>query len=201
VTAIALSNDALRRRARVLAVATIAWNATEAVVAISAGAVADSTALIGFGLDSTIEVSAAVIALWYLAGVDSSREQRATRLLACSFFALAAYVTFESVRDLLTGGESDASMVGIVLAAISLVVMPALAAAKRRTGQALGSTALVTESKQTLLCTYLSAILLGGLVLRATVGWTWADPVAALGIALLAAREGRDAWRGDACCP
>jgi divalent metal cation (Fe/Co/Zn/Cd) transporter len=199
VTAVSLDPDALRRRARWLAVGTIAWNAIEAVVAITAGAVAGSAALIGFGLDSSIEVGAAAVALWYLAG-DESRERRALRLIGTSFFALAAYVTFEAVRDLVTGDDPDTSMVGIALAAASLVVMPALARAKRRTGVALGSRALVAEASETTLCAYLSGILLAGLVLRATIGWTWADPLAAIGIALLAAREGREAWRGDTCC-
>lgn len=196
----AVDTRALRRRARVLALATIAWNTVEAIVAISAGAVAGSTALIGFGLDSSIEVSAAAVALWYLAGGDESRERRALRLIGLSFFALAAYIAFEAGRDLLTGGDADTSAVGVVLAAASLVVMPLLARAKRRTGEALGSRALLAESNETALCAYLSAILLVGLVLRATVGWTWADPLAALGIALLAVREGRDAWRGEDCC-
>lgn len=199
MTAVALEHGPLRRRARWLAVGTIAWNAIEAVVAITAGAVAGSAALIGFGLDSSIEVGAAAVTLWYLAG-DESRERRALRLIGASFFALAAYVTFEAVRDLVSGDDADTSMVGIALAAVSLVVMPALARAKRRTGIALGSRALVAEANETILCAYLSAILLAGLVLRAAVGWTWADPVAAIGIAILAAREGRDAWRGDTCC-
>lgn len=180
--------------------ATIGWNAIEAVVAISAGAIAGSSALIGFGLDSTVEVSAAAVALWYLAGIDEERERRALRLIGLSFFALAAYVTFDAGRDLLTDAEAETSAVGIVLAAVSLIVMPLLARAKRSTGERLGSRALIAESSQSKLCAYLSAILLAGLVLRATAGWTWADPIAALGIALLAAREGREAWRGEECC-
>lgn len=199
MSAVGLEHAALRRRARWLAGATVAWNAVEAVVAIAAGAVAGSAALIGFGLDSSIEVGAAVVTLWYLAG-DESRERRALRLIGASFFALAAYVTFEAARDLVTGADAETSVVGIFLAAVSLVVMPALAVAKRRTGSALGSRALVAEANETALCAYLSAILLAGLALRATVGWTWADPVAAIGIAILAAREGREAWRGDTCC-
>jgi len=191
---------ALERRARLLALATIGWNLVEAVVAITAGAVAGSSALIGFGLDSTVEVGAAAVALWYLAGVDEEREHRALRMIGVSFFALAAYIVFDAGRDLLTGADPDTSAVGIVLAALSLLVMPLLAAAKRRTGQRLGSRALVAESAETQLCAYLSAILLVGLVLRATVGWTWADPLAALGIAVLAAREGREAWKGEDCC-
>lgn len=191
----------LRQRARWLALATIGWNVIEAVVAIAAGAVASSSALVGFGLDSSVEVVASVVALWYLAGVDEEREHRALRLIGMSFFALAAYVSFDAVRDLLGGGDADTSGVGIVLAALSLLVMPLLARAKRRTGEAMGSRALVAESQETQLCAYLSAILLAGLVVRATLGWTWADPIAALGIAALAVREGREAWRGeDTCC-
>lgn len=199
----ALGTDAqlaLKRRARLLALATIGWNAIEAVVAITAGAVAGSSALVGFGLDSTVEVSASIVALWYLAGLDEEREHRALRLIGGSFFALAAYITFDAGRHLLTGATAETSTVGIVLAALSLIVMPLLARAKRRTGEKVGSRALVAESAETQLCAYLSAILLLGLVLRATVGWTWADPLAALGIALLAGREGRDAWRGEDCC-
>jgi divalent metal cation (Fe/Co/Zn/Cd) transporter len=166
-----------------LVLATIGWNTIEAVVAVAAGAVAGSSALVGFGLDSAIEVSAAAVALWCLAGVDEAREQRALRLIGGSFFALAAYVTFDAGWALVT-----------------LLVMPVLARAKRTTGEKLGSRALVAESAETRLCAYLSAVLLVGLLLRATVGWTWADPLAALGIALLAAREGREAWRGEDCC-
>lgn len=194
------AQHALRRRARWLALATIGWNVVEAVVAITAGAMAGSSALIGFGLDSSVEVSASVVALWYLAGVDEKRERRALRLIGVSFFALAAYITFDAGRALITGAQAETSMVGIVLAALSLIVMRWLARAKRSTGERLGSRALIAESAETQLCAYLSAILLAGLVLRATVGWTWADPIAALGIALLAAREGREAWRGEDCC-
>jgi divalent metal cation (Fe/Co/Zn/Cd) transporter len=201
VTALtATTQAALKRRARLLALATIAWNVIEAVVAITAGAIASSSALIGFGLDSSVEVGASVVALWYLAGVDEEREQRALRIIGVSFFALAAYITFDAGGDLLTGGDADSSTVGIVLAALSLLVMPLLAFAKRRTGEQLGSRALIAESAETQLCAYLSAILLAGLLLRATVGWTWADPLAALGIAALAVREGREAWRGEECC-
>lgn len=191
---------ALQRRARVLAQATIGWNTVEAVVAIVAGAAAGSVALIGFGLDSIVEVNASVVALWYLAGVDEERELRARRLIAVSFFALAAYVTFDAARHLLTDAESSTSVVGIALSALSLLVMPTLAYAKRRTGERLGSRALVAEAAETKLCAYLSAIVLVGLVVRATIGWTWADPLAALGVAYLAFREGREAWRGEDCC-
>ena len=191
----------LGRRARLLAGASVGYNVVEAVIAITAGVVAGSVALVGFGLDSVVEVSSGLIILWqFRHRLPESREQQALRLMAFSFFALAAYVTFESVRALVTGADPDTSVVGIVLAAASLVVMPFLSWAQRRTGKALGSNAVVADSTQTLLCTYLSAVLLVGLVLNATLGWSWADPIAGLVIAAVAVREGLEAWRGDGCC-
>lgn len=187
----------LARRARLLAWATIAWNVIEAVVAIAAGVVAGSIALIGFGVDSSIEVFAAGVVLWRLHGVEEAREQRALKLIGASFFALAAFVAVEAGRDLLGADEPESSTVGIALAVASLVVMPLLAIAKRRTGEQLGSRTVVADSVETKLCAYLSLILLGGLVLNATVDWGWADPVAALAIAALAAREGKEAWEGE----
>ncbi|GAA2497340.1 cation transporter [Streptomyces gobitricini] len=197
--------DVLARRIRLLVAATMTYNVIEAVVAITAGTVASSTALIGFGLDSVIEVSSAAAVAWQFSSRDhavrEAREKRTLRIIAVSFFALAAYVGVDAVRTLLAGiGEAERSMTGIVLAALSLAVMPFLSAAQRRTGRELGSAAAVADSKQTLLCTYLSAVLLIGLVLNATLGWSWADPVAALVIAAIAAKEGRDAWRGEGCC-
>ena len=190
----------LRTRARQLAWATVVWNVVEALVAISAGTVAGSAALIGFGLDSTIEVASALVIIWQFAGVDEEREQRALRLIALSFFALASYVSIRAVLDLSGANEADTSTVGIALAIASLIVMPVLAVVKRRTGRQLGSTTVTADSQQTVLCTYLSAVLLVGLVLNATIGWWWADPVAALIIAALATREGIEAWNGDSCC-
>jgi len=191
----------LGRRAQLLAGASVAYNTGEAVVAVGAGAVAGSAALVGFGLDSIVEVSSGLVILWqFRHRLPQSREQQALRLIALSFFALAGYVVQDSVRALVSGAEPDASPVGIALAAVSLVVMPFLSAAQRRTGRALHSNAVVADSTQTLLCTYLSAVLLGGLVLNAVLGWGWADPVAGLVIALVAAKEGRDAWRGEGCC-
>ncbi len=191
----------LARRIRLLVAATITYNVVEAVVAITAGTVAGSTALIGFGLDSVVEVSSAAAVAWQFSARDhAAREKTALRVIAVSFFALAAYVTVESLRALLGGAEADHSTVGIVLAAVSLVVMPGLSYAQRRAGRALGSASAVADSKQTLLCTYLSAVLLAGLVLNSLFGWSWADPVAALVIAAVAVKEGREAWRGDACC-
>jgi divalent metal cation (Fe/Co/Zn/Cd) transporter len=192
----------LARRVRLLVAATIAYNTVEAVVAITAGTLASSTALIGFGLDSVIEVSSAAAVAWQFTTADHQRRERtALRVIAISFFALAAYVTVESVRALAGGERAEHSTVGIVLAAVSLAVMPVLSAAQRRTGRELGSVSAVADSRQTLLCTYLSAVLLAGLVVNSLFGWWWADPAAALVIAAVAVKEGRDAWRGIACCP
>jgi divalent metal cation (Fe/Co/Zn/Cd) transporter len=189
------------RRAQLLAGASVTYNVIEAVIAVTAGLVAGSVALVGFGLDSVVEVSSGLIILWqFRHPLPESREKTALRLMAFSFFGLAAYVSFESVRSLLTGHEPDSSPVGIVLAATSLVVMPFLSWAQRRTGRALGSNAVVADSTQTLLCTYLSAVLLVGLLLNATLGWYWADPIAGLIIAAVAVKEGREAWRGEGCC-
>ena len=191
----------LGRLAQVLAGASVAYNVVEAVIAIAAGVVAGSVALVGFGLDSVVEVSSGLVILWqFRHPLPESRERTALRLMALSFFGLAAYVAVESVRALVTGAEPDASPVGIGLATASLVVMPFLSWAQRRTGRALGSSAVVADSTQTLLCTYLSAVLLVGLVLNATVGWWWADPLAGLVIAAVAVNEGREAWRGKDCC-
>ena len=197
----AAERSRLGRRAQLLAGASVAYNGVEAVIAIAAGAAAGSAALIGFGLDSVVEVSSGLIILWqFRHRLPESRERQALRLIALSFFALAGYVAQDSVRALLSGAEPDASPVGIALASVSLCVMPFLSLAQRRTGRALHSGAVVADSTQTLLCTYLSAVLLGGLLLNATLGWGWADPLAGLVIALVAAKEGRDAWRGQGCC-
>ncbi|MDU0287736.1 cation transporter [Saccharothrix longispora] len=191
----------LTRRVRLLVAATITYNVVEAVVAITAGTIASSTALIGFGLDSVIEVASAAAVAWQFSGADpEERERTALKVIAVSFFALAAYVTVESARSLLGAGTADHSNVGIVLAAVSLVIMPFLSAAQRRAGRELGSASAVADSRQTLLCTYLSGVLLVGLVLNSLFGWSWADPVVALVIAAVAVREGREAWRGRHCC-
>ena len=191
----------LGRRAQLLAGASVSYNAVEAVIAISAGMVAGSSALVGFGLGSVVEVSSGLIILWqFRHRLPQSREQQALRLIALSFFALAGYVAQDSVRALLAGADPDPSPAGIALAATSLTVMPFLSWAQRRTGRALGSNAVVADGTQTLLCTYLSAVLLGGLVLNATLGWGWADPIAGLVIAAVAFKEGRQAWRGEGCC-
>lgn len=189
------------RRAQLLAAASVTYNGVEAVIALTAGAAAGSAALVGFGLDSVVEVSSGLVILWqFRHRMPQSREAQALRLIALSFFALAGYVAQDSLRALLSGAEPDASPVGIALATTSLLVMPWLSWAQRRTGRALHSTAVVADSTQTLLCTYLSAVLLVGLVLNATLGWGWADPLAGLVISGIAAKEGRDAWRGEGCC-
>ena len=197
--------ERLQRRGLLLAALTIAWNVIEAVVAISAGIAAGSIALVGFGFDSTIEVLSALVVVWQFraelqGGYDEARERTALRLIAVSFFVLATYVVIEAVRDLFfIDAEAGASTVGIVLAALSLIVMPLLALAKRRTATQLGSPTLRADAAETMLCAWLSALLLGGLVLNAAVGWWWADPLAAIAIAGLAAKEGLEAWRGESC--
>jgi divalent metal cation (Fe/Co/Zn/Cd) transporter len=190
----------LGRRAQWLAGASGTYNLIEAGAAITAGATAGSVALVGFGLDSLVEVSSGLVILWqFRHPMPETRERRALRLIAVSFFALAAYVTIDSARTLLGSGDPEPSPVGIVIAAASLLVMPLLSWAQRRTGRALGSGSVVADSRQTLLCTYLSAVLLAGLLLNALVGWAWADPVAGLVIAAVAVREGLEAWRGESC--
>lgn len=191
----------LYRRARLLAYVTAGYNTLEAAVALGSGAVAGSVALIGFGLDSLVEVSSAAVVIWqFRHPLPEERERTALRAIAICFFALAAYVSADALRHLLGSAEPDPSRVGIALAVTSLIVMPLLVWAKRRVGRELGSATVVADSTQTLLCTYLSGILLAGLILNATLGWAWADPVAALAIAAVAVREGRTAWQGKDCC-
>ncbi len=191
----------LARRIRWFVAATITYNVIEAVVAISAGTVANSAALVGFGLDSIIEVASAAAVAWQFAGPDpEARERTALRIIAWSFFALAGYVSIDAVITLVAGHEAEHSTVGIVLAALSLLIMPILSTAQRRAGRELNSRTAVADSKQTMLCTYLSGVLLVGLLLNSLFGWSWADPIVALVIAAVAVREGRDAWKGDSCC-
>ena len=193
--------DVLRRRIRIVVAITITWNVIEAVVALIAGRAASSAALIGFGLDSIVEVLSAAAVAWQFAAPDPEKRERvALRVIAVSFFGLAAYVTVDALLSLTGLREPEHSMVGIVLAALSLIVMPFLSWFERRTGRELGSASAVADSKQTLICTYLSAALLVGLLLNSLLGWAWADSVAALVIAGFAVREGIEAWRGDACC-
>jgi divalent metal cation (Fe/Co/Zn/Cd) transporter len=200
---------ALVRRGRRLAWFTVGWNALEGLVAIASGLAAGSIALLGFGADSYVEVFAGVVVLWRLAAegrgqaVSEAAERRAVRLIAVTFFLLAIGVGAESLRTLLLRQRPAESLPGIVLAVVSLVVMPLLARAKRRVGRQLGSQALQADATETTLCVWLSAILLAGLGLNALVGWWWADPVAALGVVYVAGREGVENWRAervDDCC-
>ena len=191
----------LTRRVRLLVAATITYNVIEAVIALAEGTRVSSSALVGFGLDSTVEVASAAAVAWQFSARDpETREKAALRFIAFSFFALAAYVSVDAALSLAGVGEPQPTTIGIALAAASLVIMPALSLTQRRAGRELNSRSAVADSKQTLLCAYLSAVLLAGLVLHSVLGWTWADPVAALGIAALAVREGIEAWRGDPCC-
>jgi len=190
----------LQRRIRLIVAVTITYNVIEAIVAIAAGTVASSTALIGFGLDSIVEVLSAAAIAWQFAAPDPEKRERvALRVIAVSFFGLAAYVSVDAVLALTGIRDPDHSPVGIVLAAVSLAVMPFLSLIERRTGTELGSASAVADSKQTLICSYLSAAVLVGLVLNLAFEWTWADPVAGLVIVVFAVREGLEAWRGDAC--
>ena len=191
----------LVRRAQLLAGGSVAYNIVEGIVALAAGNVAGSSALVSFGLDSAVEVASGLVILWqFRHHLPESRERRAQQLIALSFFALAAYVTYDSISTFVTGERVRVSIVGIVLAAASLAVMPVLSWAKRRTGRELNSGAVVADSVQTLLCTYLSAILLVGLLGNALFGWWWLDPIAALVIAGIAVREGIETWNGDDDC-
>ena len=195
----------LVRRGLWLNVATIAYNILEAVISLVAGFLAGSVALVGFGIDSVIEVTASVAAHWRLrADWDAARRERVEhltlRVIGATFLALAAYVTYDSVTALVHRERPDESNAGIAIAALSLVVMPLLARAKRRVALAMGSGALAADAQQTTLCAYLSAILLGGLALNAVLGWWWADPVAALAMVPIIAREGVEGLRGESAC-
>lgn len=190
----------LQTRIRWIVAATIVYNLVEAVIALTAGTLASSAALVGFGLDSTIEVLSAAAVAWQFTRRDPERWEKGTlRVIAIAFFALAAYVAVTSLIALALRTEAQHSSVGITLTAISVVVMPVLSLAERRAGCELGSATAVADSKQTLICTYLSAAVLAGLLLNSLLGWWWADAVAALVIAGFAVREGIEAWRGDAC--
>jgi divalent metal cation (Fe/Co/Zn/Cd) transporter len=200
----------LVNRGLLLNYVTLGYNSLEGLIAIAAGLTAGSIALVGFGLDSVIEVSASLAALWRLYRDTDERhraraEQATLRIVGALFLALATYVTVDATLALYTRTAPDESIVGIVLAALSLAVMPLLAREKRRVALALGSGALVAEARQTLFCTYLSAILLGGLLLNAAVGWWWADPLAALVMVPIIAKEGIQGIRGHSacsdCCP
>ncbi len=193
----------LERKARLLAWGGIAWHFLEFLIALVAGIAAGSIALIGFGADSLIEALAGFVVLWLFTGrrLDSpTAERRAQQMVAVSFFILAAYVSIESIRTLMVGDHPETSWVGIGLAAFTAATMPLLARVKRRVGQQLNSAATVNEASQTQLCAYLSVALLVGLSANALAGWWWADPMAALFIAAVAVREGRQSWQGEGCC-
>jgi divalent metal cation (Fe/Co/Zn/Cd) transporter len=195
----------LVRRGRYLEYFTIGYNSLEGLIAVGAGLVAGSVALVGFGFDSLIEVTSGSVLLWRLhADVDEGRRERvetiSLRLVGVCFVVLALYVSYDSIKSLLKREAPDESLIGIVLAAVSLIIMPLLVRAKRKVARSINSGALMADSKQTELCTYLSAILLGGLLLNALLGWWWADPVAALIMVPIIAKEGIEALRGESCC-
>jgi divalent metal cation (Fe/Co/Zn/Cd) transporter len=187
----------LRRRGFWLEYASMAWMVAEAGVAITAGVIASSIVLTGFGLDSVIELFSAGIVVWQLRGDADERETRAVRFIGVTFFALAAYLVAESIHDLVSLTRPELSVAGLAVTAAALLIMPGLAIAKRRTGQALGSRTLVADSAETAFCAFTSAAALIGLGLNAWLGWWWADPAAALAIAVLAVREGVEAWKHD----
>jgi divalent metal cation (Fe/Co/Zn/Cd) transporter len=189
----------LRRRGFWLEYATVTWMVAEAAIAITAGLIAASVALVGFGLDSVIELFSAAIVIWQLRGeiAGQDRQTRAVRLIGVTFFALAAYLTAEGIRDLAAAARPGQSVPGLAVTAAALIVMPALAIAKRRTGQALGNRTLVADSAETAFCAFTSAAALLGVGLNTWLGWWWADPAAALIIAALAVREGIECWEQD----
>jgi divalent metal cation (Fe/Co/Zn/Cd) transporter len=192
----------LQRRARLLAWGGNAWHLVEFAIAIGAGVAAGSIALIGFGADSLIEALSGFVVIWLFTGArlhSETAERRAQQLIAVSYFVLAAYVAVESIRDLAAGYKPGVSWVGVGLAAVTAPTMPLLARAKRKVGVQLGSSATVSEAGQNMICAYLSIALLVGLLANALLGWWWADPGAALVIAAVAAREGRESWRGETC--
>lgn len=190
----------LQRRIRWIVAITIGYNLIEAVIAISAGAASSSAALVAFGLDSVIEVLSAAAVAWQFTRRDPERWEKPTlRVIAIAFFALAAYVTVSSVLSLTGATEIQHSPLGIALTALSVIVMPGLSFIERRSGRELGSATAIADSKQTLICTYLSAAVLVGLLMNTLFGWAWADAIAGLVVAVFAVREGIEAWKGDAC--
>jgi divalent metal cation (Fe/Co/Zn/Cd) transporter len=190
----------LQRRIRLIVAATIGYNLIEAIIALSAGVGASSTALIGFGLDSTIEVLSAAAVAWQFTRRDPERWEKGTlRVIAVAFFALAIFVSVSAISSLARGAAPEHSTIGIVLTAVSLAIMPFLSVLERRAGTEVGSASAIADSKQTLICSYLSAAVLIGLVLNSLFGWWWADSVASLVIVVFAVREGLEAWKGDAC--
>jgi divalent metal cation (Fe/Co/Zn/Cd) transporter len=199
VSSSAANAGRLRRRGFRLEYATMTWMVAEAAVAITAGLLAASIALVGFGLDSVIELISATVVIWQLRGeiTGQDRQTRAVRLIGVTFFALATYLTIDSIRDLATGTQPRQSIPGLAVTAAALIVMPALAIAKRRTGKALGNRTLVADSAETAFCALTSAAALLGVGLNTWLGWWWADPAAALIIAALAVKEGIECWESD----
>lgn len=190
--------ERLHRRVRFIVAFTITYNVLEAVIAIWAGVLASSAALIGFGLDSVVEVLSAVAVAWQFTRKDPERWEKATvRAIGLAFFALAAYVTVDAILSLVSRDAPEHSPLGLAITALSLLVMPALAWYETRTGRELGSKSVLADAKQLLLCVYLSGAVFIGLILNSLLGWWWADSVAALVVAALAVREGIEAWRGD----
>lgn len=188
----------LRRQGFLLEYVSMAWMTLEAAIAIAAGAAAHSIALMGFGLDSVIELVAGALVIWELRGADRERERSATRLIGVTFFLLAGYVAVEAIRDLLTHARPERSLPGLAITGAALIVMPALAVGKRRVGRALNNRTLLADAAETTLCALLSTATILGLGLNAVFGWGWSDPLAALVIAGLAVREGLEAWEdGD----
>src|SRR6476661_10080239 len=201
----ALNRRAVAERGKRLEYFTIAWNSLEGLVALIAGVLAGSISLVGFGIDSFIEVTSGATLLWRMT-VDAEEQTRernerlSLRIVGTCFLALSAYVGYESLADLISTRAPEHSIPGIILACVSLVVMPILSGAKKRVGKELSSAAMTADAKQTDFCVYLSAILLAGLILNAVLGWWWADPVAALTMVPIVAKEGFDGVKGQACC-
>ena len=205
VMAIVVDRQAVARRGRQLEYFTIAWNSLEGLIALVAGALAGSISLVGFGIDSFMEVTSGGVLLWRMS-VDADvrkrerREKLSLRIVGVCFLALAAFVGYESIFDLISRKAPEHSIPGIILACVSLVVMPLLSRAKKKVGTDLGSAAMHADAKQTDFCVYLSVILLLGLVLNAALGWWWADPAAALIMVPIIAKEGIDGTRAKTCC-
>jgi divalent metal cation (Fe/Co/Zn/Cd) transporter len=200
-----LNRESIAQRGKRLEYFTIAWNTLEGVAAVIAGAIAGSISLVGFGLDSFIEVASGMALLWRMSvDADESRRERnerlSLRIVGACFLCLAAYIAWESISDLLTGRAPERSIAGILIAIVSLIAMPLLSRAKRRVGRQLASRAMNADARQTEFCTYLSAILLGGLLLNISLGWWWADPIAALVMVPVIAKEGVDGLRGEDNC-
>jgi len=203
VTSLGPGRARLVRRAKLLSWLSLAWMTVEGAVAVTAGLVAGSVALVGFGIDSAIEGLASVIVIWRFTGsrtFSGTAEQRAQKLVAVSFFLLAPYIAQDAVRTLAAGDRPESSWVGIGLSVASVILMPLLGRAKHRIGAALGSSATAGEGSQNLLCAYMAGGVLAGLVANTLLGAWWLDAVVALGIAVIAVREGREAWRGELCC-